>query len=229
MSGSKERARTAPRASSCELKSGTLVAEFRRTSWIEYLTRFTTKAVGKGTSLGLSQVYGFASQSGGHIEAQSGVGQGATFILRLPRAHTASAETQPERSPAPSERLAHGERKVLVVEDNDDIAELAMEMMTTLGFVVERVASAREALAKLAAGGRDVDLVFSDVVMPGGMNGVDLARELMRLRPELPVLLTSGYSDAVRELDPGEGLPLIEKPYRLETLQGALREFANFA
>jgi signal transduction histidine kinase len=190
---------------------------------------FTTKAVGKGTGLGLSQVYGFTSQSGGHMEVRSDVGQGATFILRLPRATTALAETQPERSPAPSERLAHGERKVLVVEDNDDVAELAMEMMTTLGFVVERVTNAREALAKLSADGRDVDLVFSDVVMPGGMNGVDLARELKRLRPELPVLLTSGYSDAVRELDPDEGLPLIHKPYHLETLQGALRDFADFA
>jgi CheY-like chemotaxis protein len=190
---------------------------------------FTTKAVGKGTGLGLSQVFGFASQSGGHIEVQSGVGQGATFILRLPRATMVSAETQPERPPVPSERLAHGERKVLVVEDNDDVAELAMEMMSTLGFVVERVANAREALAKLAADGRDVDLVFSDVVMPGGMNGVDLARELKRLRPELPVLLTSGYSDAVRALGPDEGLPLLQKPYRLETLQGALREFAGFA
>jgi signal transduction histidine kinase len=189
---------------------------------------FTTKAVGKGTGLGLSQVYGFASQSGGHVEVQSHVGQGATFILRLPRA-TALAETQPERTSAPNERLLHAGRKVLVVEDNDDVAELAMEMMRTLGFRVERVASAREALAKLAADGRDVDLVFSDVVMPGGMNGVDLARELKRLRPELPVLLTSGYSDAVRELDPDEGLLLIEKPYRLETLQGALREFAGFA
>lgn len=190
---------------------------------------FTTKAVGKGTGLGLSQVYGFASQSGGHIEAENGAGPGATFILHLPRAMTSAPDMQPECSRAPSEQFARGERKVLVVEDNDDVAELAIEMLTTLGFVVERVASAREALAKLATDGRDVDLVFSDVVMPGGMNGVDLARELKKLRPELPVLLTSGYSDAVRELDPGEGLPLVEKPYRLETLQGALREFAGFA
>lgn len=190
---------------------------------------FTTKTIGKGTGLGLSQVYGFASQSGGDIKVHSVVGQGATFILRLPRATMASAEAQPERSQPPSERLAQGGRKVLVVEDNDHVAELAMEMMTTLGFVVERVANAREALAKLAADGRDVDLVFSDVVMPGGMNGVQLARELKRLRPELPVLLTSGYSDALRELDPNEDLPLIEKPYRLETLQSALRDFAEFA
>lgn len=190
---------------------------------------FTTKTIGKGTGLGLSQVYGFASQSGGDIKVHSVVGQGATFILRLPRATMASAEAQPERSQPPSERLAQGRRKVLVVEDNDHVAELAMEMMTTLGFVVERVANAREALAKLAADGRDVDLVFSDVVMPGGMNGVQLARELKRLRPELPVLLTSGYSDALRELDPNEDLPLIEKPYRLETLQSALRDFAEFA
>jgi signal transduction histidine kinase len=189
---------------------------------------FTTKTVGKGTGLGLSQVYGFATQSGGHIEVQSVVGQGATFILRLPRATTASTETQPERSLPPSERLVHGRRKVLVVEDNDQVAELAMEMMTTLGFVVERAASAREALAKLEADGRDVDLVFSDVVMPGGMTGVDLARELKKVRPRLPVLLASGYSDAVRELDPAEGLRLIEKPYQLETLQTALREFAEF-
>ncbi|QQO15501.1 response regulator [Bradyrhizobium diazoefficiens] len=82
--------------------------------------------------------------------------------------HHALAETKPERSLAPSE-FAHSGRKVLVVEDNDDLAELAIEMMTTLGFVVERAANAREALAKLAAKGRNVGLVFSDVVMPGGM------------------------------------------------------------
>jgi DNA-binding LytR/AlgR family response regulator len=81
----------------------------------------------------------------------------------------------------------------------------------------------------LATDGRDVDIVFSDVVMPGGMNGVELARELRRLRPELPVLLTSGYSDAVRQLHPDESLPLIEKPYRLETLQSALRDVTGVA
>jgi signal transduction histidine kinase len=190
---------------------------------------FTTKAVGKGTGLGLSQVYGFASQSGGHVAVQSRPGEGATFVLHLPRADVAQAETRPLRTGPPTERLAHGDRKVLVVEDNDDVAELAMEMMAAMGFAVERVASAKEALAKLATDDRDVDLVFSDVVMPGGMNGVELARELRRLRPELPVLLTSGYSDAVRELDPEEGLPLIEKPYRLETLQKALRNFVGLA
>lgn len=123
---------------------------------------FTTKTVGKGTGLGLSQVYGFASQSGGHIEIRSVVGRGATFILRLPRAVTTAAETKSERSLAPSE-FAHSGRKVLVVEDNDDVAELAMETMTTLRFVVERAANAREALTKLAAKGRNVDLVFSDL------------------------------------------------------------------
>jgi CheY-like chemotaxis protein len=115
------------------------------------------------------------------------------------------------------------------VEDNDEVAELAIQMVTTLGFDVERAASAREALSMLATDGRDVDIVFSDVVMPGGMNGVELARELRRLRPELPVLLTSGYSDAVRQLHPDESLPLIEKPYRLETLQSALRDVTRVA
>jgi CheY-like chemotaxis protein len=99
--------------------------------------------------------------------------------------------------------------------------------MNTLGFAVERVTGAKEALTKLAENGRDVDFVFSDVVMPGGMNGVELARELRRLRPELPVLLTSVYSDVARELDPKEGLALIEKPYPLDTLQKALRDFVG--
>ncbi len=190
---------------------------------------FTTKAVGKGTGLGLSQVFGFVSQSGGHVEVQSRPGEGATFVLHLPRAEAMEAETRPLRTGYAAERLAQGDRKVLVVEDNDEVAELAMEMMATMGFAVERVAGAKEALAKLTGDGRDVDLVFSDVVMPGGMNGVELARELRRLRPELPVLLTSGYSDAARELDPKDGLPLIEKPYGLETLQKALRNFVGLA
>ena len=114
-----------------------------------------------------------------------------------------------------------------MVEDNDQVAELAMQMMVALGFSVDRVSSAKEALAKLVEDGREVDLVFSDVVMPGGMNGLELARELRRLRPQLPVLLTSGYSDAVRELGPDDRLPLIEKPYGLETLQNALRGFTD--
>ncbi len=110
---------------------------------------FTTKAVGKGTGLGLSQVYGFISQSGGEIEIQSRPGQGATIVLYLPRAESVETIAPPLPISSSSEQATNCDRKVLVVEDNDQVAELAMQMMVALGFSVDRVSSAKEALAKL--------------------------------------------------------------------------------
>jgi len=180
---------------------------------------FTTKPVGSGTGLGLSQVYGFAKQSGGHVRALSGTGKGALIILHLPRAQSAPVEA-PGDEPDMRERRLHRRRSVLVVEDNDQVAVLAKEMLEGLGFVVSRAASAPAALERLEKG-QKADLVFSDVVMPGGMSGIELARELNRRQPELPVVLTSGFSDVVRD---GEvhGLMLLRKPYRLDELEAVL-------
>jgi signal transduction histidine kinase/CheY-like chemotaxis protein len=184
---------------------------------------FTTKAVGKGTGLGLSQVYGFAKQSGGNIKIRSSVGEGTSMILHLPRAAALAADTgalAPERRVP--EYLADGPRTVLLVEDNDEVAVLAAEMLEGLGFTVKRVSSAPAALAALE-NGRAVDLVFSDIVMPGGMNGIELARELKRRQPKLPIILTTGYCDAARDGEAIQGLALLRKPYRLHALEAALK------
>ena len=111
---------------------------------------------------------------------------------------------------------------VLVVEDDDEVAALVTEMMEQLGYKVTRAASAAAALGALS-NGRVVDLVFSDIMMPGGMNGVDLAREIHRRRGNLPVLLTSGYAEAAEEGAGEEGVRVLPKPYRLDELAAALR------
>ena len=180
---------------------------------------FTTKPIGSGTGLGLSQVYGFAKQSGGHVRALSETGKGAFIILHLPRAQSAPIDP-PRDEPDMRVRRLHRRRSVLVVEDNDQVALLAKEMLEGLGFVVSRAASAPAALEQLEKG-QKADLVFSDVVMPGGMSRIELARELNRRQPELPVVLTSGFSDVVRD---GEvhGLMLLRKPYRLDELEAVL-------
>jgi signal transduction histidine kinase len=181
---------------------------------------FTTKEPGKGTGLGLSQVYGFARQSGGTATVASIEGQGATVTLYLPRASSAvaiaaTAAAMPLPPPA-------REQEVLVVEDNPEVAEVSVALLETLGYGVTRVASAQAALDALAKGG-SFDLVFTDVVMPGGMSGVELARALRSRYPGLPVLLTTGYSIAAQEASK-EGFPILPKPYRPTALQAQIRD-----
>jgi CheY-like chemotaxis protein len=151
------------------------------------------------------------------------LGEGTSIILHLPRASAVTVGTVAE---APEIRasgyLADGPRTVLLVEDNDEVARLAAEMFEGLGFSVRRVSSAPAALVALERD-KDVDLVFSDIVMPGGMNGVELARELRRRQPDLPVILTTGYSDAVRDCAAVAGFQLLQKPYRLHALEAALK------
>jgi signal transduction histidine kinase len=182
---------------------------------------FTTKEVGKGTGLGLSQVYGFTTQSGGRVSIRSRLGEGTSIILHLPRAAAAPAM---ERLAAPSPRDAVGSTDrqvtVLLVEDNDEVAALTSEMLRGLGFRVQRTASAAAAL-RLLEEGAAADLVLSDIVMPG-MSGVELAAALKMRRPDLPVILTTGYSDAIGDSKAVEGFRLLTKPYRIETLEAAL-------
>ena len=178
---------------------------------------FTTKDVGKGTGLGLSQVYGFTKQSGGRVSIQSRPAEGTSIVLHLPRAIAAPAEEAP--APLPERealRPVDSTRTVLLVEDNDGVAALTSEMLQGLGFRARRAASAAAAL-RLLEEGTAVDLVLSDIVMPG-MSGVELATELRRRRPDLPVILTTGYSDGKAF----EGFKLLTKPYRIETLEAAL-------
>ncbi|MDB5459477.1 MAG: hybrid sensor histidine kinase/response regulator [Caulobacteraceae bacterium] len=182
---------------------------------------FTTKGPGLGTGLGLSQVYGFAKSAGGHIQIQSEIGAGTTVKLFLPR-------TAGRPSPAPSVgsmplRPALDGETILVVEDDPDVMTTAAESLVDLGYRVITARDAREALAILRSEPR-IDILFSDVVMPGGMNGVQLSLEAQRERPDLKILLTSGYTGASLDQHgvPAD-LPLLGKPYRREELAEKLR------
>jgi two-component system NtrC family sensor kinase len=178
---------------------------------------FTTKEVGKGTGLGLSQVYGFARQSGGAAIISSAVRRGTSITMFLPRSFETPAQS---REPSVTPETAELTGTVLVVEDNAEVAEVARAYFTDLGYTVRVAANAQAGLDLIEAEG-GIDLVFSDILMPGAMNGLDLARAVRRRFPEIVVLLTSGYSsstqDAVRH-----GFAVLPKPYDLAALQRAL-------
>jgi CheY-like chemotaxis protein len=172
---------------------------------------FTTKSYGEGTGLGLSQVFGFAKQIGGAVEVRSEVGKGSTFCLYLPASRGATA----------AESRMNGMQalgRVLIVEDDTLVAELAAGMMAELGFEAIVAHSAKEALDRLTSGEKP-KLIFSDIVMPGGISGLELARKVRDRYPELPILLTTGYSE---EVGSTHGFPVLQKPYEMESLAGAL-------
>jgi PAS domain S-box-containing protein len=172
---------------------------------------FTTKSFGEGTGLGLSQVFGFAKQIGGTIHVQSEVGKGSVFTLYIPASRGAdAAQTRMNGATALG--------KVLIVEDDSFVAELAADMLGELGFESTIAHSAKEALDRLA-GGEKPKLVFSDIIMPGGISGIELATKVRDRFPELPILLTTGYSEQVAGT---HGFPVLQKPYELDALAGAL-------
>ncbi|GJE74833.1 MULTISPECIES: ATP-binding protein [Methylorubrum] len=180
---------------------------------------FTTKGVGQGTGLGLSQVFGFAKQSGGDIAVESVLGEGTTFTLFLPRARLAPTPTEAVEEPEP---LAPGHGTcVLVVEDNREVGAFATQALAELGYGTVWAMDADQALAELERTPERFDVVFTDVVMPG-MNGVDLARVIQKRRPDIPVVLSSGYSHVLAE-DQHHGFPLLHKPYSVEDLSRILR------
>lgn len=183
---------------------------------------FTTKEVGKGTGLGLSQVYGFAKQSGGHVEIRSREGDGTSVILFLPRGEVV-AQIAPPAQLKRSEEEGVDRLRILLVEDNDAVAALVQEMIQGLGFMPRRVSNAWDALAALE-NYESFDLVFSDIVMPGGMNGIELARAIKRKAPDMPVILATGYSAALRDANGVEGLRILRKPYDMDALESALRD-----
>ena len=179
---------------------------------------FTTKAVGKGTGLGLSQVYGFAHQSGGTVSVTSEVGRGATISLYLARCKAAAMATPQIGDP---KNVGRGEGTILVVEDNPEVADVSATLLETIGYRVLRAGNAVEALERIEGGDR-IDLVFSDIVMPNGMNGIHLAQELTERYPAIRVLLTTGYSDVAAA---GETrFPILRKPFELPALEQAIRE-----
>ena len=184
---------------------------------------FSTKENGRGTGLGLSTIYGFAQQSGGFAQIYSEVGEGTTVNIYLPRAkQDALGAREPARDLVVFSE--HGET-ILVVEDSDAVREAALQRLEGLGYAVLEAASGASAIAILAKGTK-IDLVFSDVVMTGGISGFDLARWLAKHRPDVKVLLTSGFAaEALEEKTDGErGLRLLRKPYNRTELSVALSQ-----
>src|SRR5262249_24335297 len=151
---------------------------------------FTTKEVGKGTGLGLSMVYGFVRQSGGYITVESAPAAGTTIALYLRKApQQAYAEVETDQTRA----MPGGSERILLVEDNEDLLEVTSATLASLGYRVFSARNATEAI-RILDSGQQFDLLFSDVVMPNGMNGVELAREAKRRSNEIKILLTSGYA-----------------------------------
>jgi signal transduction histidine kinase len=184
---------------------------------------FTTKEVGRGSGLGLSQVYGFAKTAGGHVEIHSELGAGTAVKLYLPKSSDRPVTEYIDTERASLERLS-GDETILVVEDDEEVLAVAAENLQGLGYRVVTAVNAAQAL-ELLQGDQPVDLLLSDVIMPGGMNGAQLTVEARRIRPALKVLLTSGYAATALSREHGlpDNLNVLEKPYRPEQLAKTLR------
>jgi signal transduction histidine kinase/FixJ family two-component response regulator len=183
---------------------------------------FTTKDVGKGSGLGLSQVYGFVSQSDGQVRLESAPGEGTAFHLLLP---ASEGRAEAPRRDAPAAKVIGGTEKILLVEDDATVLALTLDVLTGLGYRVTTATNASEALQVLHAD-PEIDLLFTDVVMPGGVSGLSLARTARELRPSLRVLLTSGFVGEDRAID-GREFPLLDKPYEAAVLATTLRKLLD--
>jgi len=180
---------------------------------------FTTKPVGKGTGLGLSQVHGFAYQAGGLVDLASELGKGTTVTISLPRDKTGIVS---DKTPGAA---SSGSGTILLVEDNPDVATASAGLLEQLGYAVRWVSNAEEALAEIDDEG--IDLVFSDIVMPGKMDGLALAQTIRSKYPRLPILLATGYSDTLRRTS--LGFQIIRKPYEIHELSQALAKVSAAA
>jgi len=183
---------------------------------------FTTKGVGKGTGLGLSMVHGFAKQSGGHMTIYSELGNGTTVRLYFPQ--IGAAAEKDESAVAGPREVPRGRETILVVEDNPAVRQTAADMLRGLGYIVLEAADGSEAL-DIAKGDKKIDVLFTDVIMPGGMTGPTVARELRAQRPGLRVLYTSRYSENafVHQGKLDDGVELLQKPYRRQALAQKMR------
>jgi CheY-like chemotaxis protein len=184
---------------------------------------FTTKEVGKGTGLGLSMVYGFVRQSGGHITIESALGRGTTVALYLPKT---TQKPDIEMEDVQFQAFPAGSERILVVEDNDDLLDLTSAMLTRSGYQVRCARNGTEALRMLQS--EEFDLVVSDIVMPNGVNGIEVAREARRLNKRIKVLLASGNAGDVLERYQAVGeFPIIDKPFRMPELAARVRSILH--
>jgi signal transduction histidine kinase/ActR/RegA family two-component response regulator len=185
---------------------------------------FTTKEPGQGTGLGLSQVHGFVRQSGGFLVLESAVGAGTTVRIYFPRV-AAAAPSSPPSSTSPS-----GSGTVLVVEDDPDVLNVVLAQLEDLGYATLAAINGPEALQILQAPEQPIDVLLTDIVMPGGMSGPELVRAARAVRPDLPAVLTSGYiaggvaAPAGGGADPVAGLPVLSKPYQQAELARAIAQ-----
>ncbi len=184
---------------------------------------YTTKEVGKGSGLGLSMVYGFVKQSGGHVRIDSEENRGTRVQLYLPRAWQANLNTLVS-GPADALPQARGET-ILLVEDDADLRRLMMKTLTALGYGIVEADTGQRALERLKEAGA-VDLLLTDMALPGGMSGGDLAKEVQLRRPGLPVIYMSGYSQGsiVDRGQLGEDSRLLQKPFKRAEIAKAIRE-----
>jgi PAS domain S-box-containing protein len=183
---------------------------------------FTTKEMGRGTGLGLSMIYGFAKQSGGLATIDSTPGKGTIVAIYLPR-HRVEPTLVVDADLGGSTLVGAGQT-ILAVEDDERVRKLTVTRLTQLGYTVLAAGSGAEAI-DILAGGRPVDLLFSDVVMPGGMSGFELRAKVQALYPNMPVLLTSGYAEELSREGGAVGdgpLKILNKPYRLAELAAAI-------
>jgi CheY-like chemotaxis protein len=183
---------------------------------------FTTKPLGEGTGLGLSMVYGFVKQSGGHIRVYSEVGQGTTVRLYLPR-HNGEADDRENTALKPSVPHVGAGETVLVVDDEELIRQLVVEVLTDLGYAALEAVDGRQAMTILQSP-RRIDLLVTDVGLPGGMNGRQLADVSRGLRPKMPVLFITGYAETavVSNGHLGPGMAVITKPFQMDVLMGMI-------
>lgn len=188
---------------------------------------FTTKEVGKGTGLGLSMVYGFVKQSGGHVKIYSEAGEGTTVKIYLPRQMMITAEVEKPIIPlAPEGSVSE---TILVVEDDDDVREYTVEVLKGLGYAVLEARDSPTALQLLEDEALTIELLFTDIVLPGGLTGAEIARKAARLRPEMKVLFTTGYARnaIVHQGRLDAGVQLLPKPFTSSDLSAKLREILD--
>jgi two-component system NtrC family sensor kinase len=185
---------------------------------------FTTKQVGQGTGLGLSQVFGFAKQSGGEVDVESVVGEGSTFTLYLPR--VAGRDAVPNVTPVEEAVVDGHGMSILIVEDNRDVGRFATDALGELGYVTVLKSNAADALAELAQHASRYDVVFSDVVMPG-MTGIEMAQQIRARHADIPVVLTTGYSHVLAQ-NGTFGFELLQKPYSVEQLSRVLSKVGQW-